>query len=78
MAASSKIEWTHATWNPVAGCTKISPGYKHCYAERLSRRLKAMGSPKYANGFCLTLHESALDLPLRWRQSRLIFVEFYE
>ncbi len=74
MAAGSGIEWTEATWNPLTGCTKVSPGCKHCYAERLAKRLKAMGNPKYANGFRLTLHESALDLPLRWTAPRTIFV----
>jgi protein gp37 len=74
MATSSGIEWTEATWNPLTGCTKVSPGCKHCYAERLSLRLRAMGSPKYANGFRLTLHEGALDLPLRWTKPRAIFV----
>lgn len=74
MANGSSIEWTEATWNPLTGCTKVSPGCKHCYAERLSKRLKAMGNPKYADGFHLTLHEGALDLPLRWRVPRTIFV----
>ncbi len=74
MATGSGIEWTEATWNPLTGCTKVSPGCKHCYAERLAKRLQAMGNPKYANGFCLTLHEGALDLPLRWRAPRTIFV----
>jgi protein gp37 len=70
----SKIEWTEATWNPVTGCTKISPGCKHCYAERMSRRLKAMGQPNYLNGFALTLQPHMLDLPLKWRKPRAIFV----
>lgn len=74
MATGSGIEWTEATWNPLTGCTKVSPGCKHCYAERLSKRLKAMGNPKYAEGFRPTLHEGALDLPLRWRAPRTIFV----
>ncbi len=52
--ATSKIEWTHSTWNPLTGCTKVSPGCRHCYAERMARRLRAMGMPKYANGFRLT------------------------
>ncbi len=55
MAINSSIEWTEATWNPVTGCTKISPGCMHCYAERMAKRLKAMGQPNYANGFKLTL-----------------------
>lgn len=72
--ATSSIEWTESTWNPLTGCTKISPGCKHCYAERMSRRLQAMGQPNYANGFELTLHEGAVDLPLRWRRPRKVFV----
>src|SRR5207247_3714879 len=74
MSDHSGIEWTDATWNPVTGCTKISPGCKHCYAERLARRLKAMGNPRYRRGFILTLHPDQLELPLRWRTSRRIFV----
>ena len=74
MAVGSSIEWTEATWNPVTGCTKISPGCKHCYAERMAHRLKAMGQANYANGFRLTLQPQMLDLPLRWRRSRTVFV----
>lgn len=74
MAALSAIEWTDATWGPVTGCTKVSPGCDHCYAERLAHRLQAMGNPKYVNAFDLTLHEDALELPLRWRQPKRIFV----
>ena len=74
MANNSHIEWTEATWNPLTGCTKISPGCKHCYAERLSGRLQAMGNPNYANGFQLTLHEHVLELPLTWKRPRTIFV----
>ncbi len=74
MSSQSKIEWTQATWNPLTGCTKVSPGCKFCYAERLSRRLRAMGNPSYANGFQLSLHEDIVRLPLRWRQPRTIFV----
>jgi protein gp37 len=73
MATNSSIEWTEATWNPLTGCTKISPGCKHCYAERLAKRLKAMGNPNYSNGFRLTLHEHALKLPLTWKKPRFIF-----
>ena len=62
------------TWNPLTGCTKISPGCKHCYAERISLRLQAIGAPKYSNGFALTLHEDTLDVPLRWKRPRMIFV----
>jgi protein gp37 len=70
----SKIEWTDATWNPVTGCTKISPGCKNCYAERMAERLKAMGQRNYANGFDLTLQPHMLELPLHWKKSRMIFV----
>jgi len=74
MANHSGIEWTESTWNPITGCTKISPGCKHCYAERMSHRLRAMGSPNYANGFKLTLHEQSLKIPLHWKKPRIIFV----
>ena len=74
MATKSNIEWTEATWNPVTGCTKISPGCKHCYAERMSLRLQAMGQRNYANGFDLTLHERMLEKPLSWKKPQLIFV----
>ena len=62
MAQGSSIEWTEATWNPVTGCTKISPGCKHCYAERMAKRLKAMRKPNYKNGFELTLQPQMLEL----------------
>ena len=74
MATNSPIEWTDATWNPVTGCTKISPGCKHCYAERLANRLQHMGQKNYANGFAVTLQPQMLDLPLRWKKPRRIFV----
>ena len=74
MGDKSAIEWTDATWNPVTGCTKISPGCKHCYAERLAARLQAMRNPRYSNGFRVTLHPDQIDLPLRWKQPRMIFV----
>jgi protein gp37 len=74
MAQISLIEWTNATWNPLTGCTKVSPGCKHCYAERMSQRLQAMGQPNYANGFALTLHEHTLGIPLHWRKPKRIFV----
>ena len=74
MAQNSKIEWTESTWNPVTGCTKISAGCKNCYAERMALRLRAAGSPNYANGFKVTLHPHALEIPLRWKQPRTIFV----
>ena len=74
MANNSPIEWTDATWNPVTGCTKISPGCKHCYAERLSIRLQAMGQANYRNGFELTLQPQMLERPLHWKHPRRIFV----
>jgi protein gp37 len=74
MGDNSAIEWTDATWNPVTGCTKISPGCKHCYAERLAARLLAMGNPRYRHGFDVTLHADQIELPLRWRRPRRIFV----
>ncbi len=74
MAQLSQIEWTDTTWNPVTGCTKISPGCKHCYAERMARRLSAMGQTRYRNGFETTLHHDLLEAPLRWRKPRLVFV----
>src|SRR6202521_215496 len=74
MATNSHIEWTDATWNPVTGCTKISPGCKHCYAERLSKRLKAMGQANYRDGFKLSLQPQMLELPLRWKTPKRIFV----
>ncbi|NPV58866.1 MAG: phage Gp37/Gp68 family protein [Actinobacteria bacterium] len=72
--ARSAIEWTESTWNPVTGCTKISLGCRHCYAERMSKRLKAMGHPNYTNGFRLTTHEHVLEMPLRWKRPQAIFV----
>ena len=74
MALQSSIEWTEATWNPVTGCSKISSGCKHCYAERMAFRLQAMGQANYRNGFKVTLHEDVLDLPLRWKRPQTIFV----
>lgn len=74
MADKSHIEWTEATWNPVTGCTKISAGCKNCYAERLARRLHAMGNHRYRNGFEVTRHEDALNLPKAWKSPKVIFV----
>ena len=74
MATKSSIEWTESTWNPVTGCTKISPGCKHCYAERMAKRLKAMGNRSYMNGFKLTLQPHILEIPLRWKKPQTIFV----
>lgn len=74
MGQNSAIEWTGSTWNPVTGCVKISPGCMHCYAERMAKRLQAMGQPNYAKGFKLALHEHALELPLKWKKPQTIFV----
>lgn len=74
MAQGSGIEWTESTWNPVTGCTKISPGCKYCYAERMAERLQAMGQANYANGFQLTLQPHMLELPLKWKKPQTIFV----
>ena len=74
MAQASSIEWTESTWNPVTGCTKISPGCAHCYATRMAKRLQAMGQPRYRNGFRVTLQPDVVELPLRWRRPRMIFV----
>lgn len=74
MGDRSSIEWTDATWNPVTGCSKVSPGCQHCYAERLAHRLKAMGVPTYRNAFEVTLHPHVLDRPLHWRRPRRVFV----
>ncbi|MGB0454569.1 MAG: DUF5131 family protein, partial [Bacteriovoracaceae bacterium] len=72
--AQSKIEWTEATWNPTTGCTKISPGCTNCYAERMAKRLKAMGVERYSNEFSLTCHEDVLAIPKKWKKPRVIFV----
>ncbi|MCZ7556104.1 MAG: phage Gp37/Gp68 family protein [Bacteroidia bacterium] len=74
MPTKSSIEWTESTWNPVTGCSKISTGCKHCYAERMAKRLHAMGQANYRNGFEVTLHRHALELPLRLRKPQVIFV----
>ncbi len=70
----TKIEWTESTWNPVTGCTKISDGCLNCYAERMAKRLKAMGQLNYKNGFELTIHPNSLELPLQWKKPQMIFV----
>lgn len=72
--SKTNIEWTEVTWNPTTGCDKVSAGCRECYAEGLSKRLKAMGSPKYANGFDLTLHPNELEAPYRWTKPRTVFV----
>ncbi len=72
--SATKIEWTDKTWNPVTGCTKISTGCAHCYAETMTNRLHAMSVAKYENGFRPTVHESTLDEPLNWIKPHTIFV----
>lgn len=74
MAGNTSIEWTEATWNPVTGCTKVSQGCKNCYAERMAKRLYAMGSSRYTNGFKVTLHHDLIDRPRSWIKPRKIFV----
>ena len=74
MSNKSSIEWTDSTWNPVTGCNKVSPGCKHCYAERMAQRLRAMGQANYQNGFELTLQEHMLNKPLQIKKPQLIFV----
>lgn len=83
MSDRSAIEWTGATWNPVTGCDRVSPGCDHCYAMTLAKRLKAMGSDKYQTdgdprtsgpGFGVTIHPRSLDEPFRWRSPRTVFV----
>jgi protein gp37 len=72
--AQSNIEWTELTWNPVTGCNKISPGCKFCYAEVMSKRLKAMGIEKYKDGFSIRLHYNELTTPFTWKKSKVVFV----
>lgn len=74
MALRSGIEWTESTWNPVTGCDKVSPGCKYCYAEKMAKRLQAMGQPNYRNGFKVTLQPKMLELPLQWKRPQKIFV----
>jgi len=74
MAQTSRIEWTEATWNPTVGCTKISPGCEHCYAEAMAKRLHAMSTPGYENGFRLTILPDRLNEPLRRKKPTIYFV----
>jgi protein gp37 len=74
MPQPTKIEWTGTSWNPVTGCTKISPGCQHCYAERMAKRLQKMGQQKYKDGFKVTLHYEELEQPLKWKKPQVIFV----
>lgn len=74
MAQSSKIEWTGYSWNPVTGCSKISSGCNNCYAERMAKRLQAMGNPRYADGFRVKTHIDLISVPKKWIKPRAIFV----
>ena len=74
MGTESAIEWTERTWNPTTGCTKVSPGCKHCYAEVMARRLQAMGAPGYERGFKLALQPHRLEEPLRRKRPTTYFV----
>jgi protein gp37 len=74
MTSRSRIEWTEQTWNPTTGCTKVSPGCKHCYAEGMARRLQAMGVNGYENGFELALHSERLAQPLTRKKHTIYFV----
>ncbi len=74
MGNDTRIEWTNSTWNPVTGCTKVSEGCRNCYAERLAFRLREMGVKNYQNGFKVTLHPDALEKPLHWKKSQMVFV----
>ena len=72
--AKSSIEWTQMTWNPTTGCDKLSAGCKYCYAEEMTRRLKAMGQEKYSAGFEFRMHDSAVNIPYTWRKPQVVFV----
>lgn len=74
MNTKSKIEWTETTWNPITGCSKISSGCQFCYAERMAKRLQAMGKPTYQNGFQVTIHPELFENPLNIKKSKIIFV----
>src|SRR2546430_11861921 len=74
MSGKSEIEWTDATWNPVRGCTKISPGCKHCYAEVFAERFRGVKGHPYEQGFDLRLVPDKLVEPLRWRTPKMVFV----
>src|ERR1700683_4110176 len=74
MSAESKIEWTDATWNPVRGCTKISPGCAHCYAETFAERFRGVPGHPYEQGFDLRLVPEKLTDPITWAKPKMIFV----
>lgn len=70
------IEWAEESWNPTTGCTRVSPGCAHCWAERMARRLRGMGRERYADGFRVTTHEDLLERPLHWVKPRRAYVSF--
>ena len=72
--STTTIEWTEVTWNPVTGCSKVSPGCLNCYAERMAKRLQAMGQRNYRDGFAVRTHDHMLELPLKWVKPRMVFV----
>src|SRR5215203_5267836 len=74
LSENSKIEWTEATWNPVRGCDKVSPGCKHCYAETFAERFRGVPGSAYEQGFDLRLVPESLELPKRWKRGRMVFV----
>lgn len=74
MASKSSIEWTEVTWNPVTGCDKVSAGCKNCYAERMAKRLQAMGVEQYSDGFKLRLAPHTLNYPRKWKSKKIVFV----
>ena len=74
MPGKTKIEWTESSWNPITGCSPISPGCAHCYAARFAKRLQAMGNPRYKNAFEVTIHEDLINAPLSWKKPQMIFV----
>lgn len=74
MGNKTQIEWTQATWNPVTGCTKVSEGCRNCYAQRMSKRLQAMGQANYRDGFQVRIHEHMLSRPLQWKKPQTVFV----
>ena len=74
MAETTAIEWTETTWNPVTGCSKITPGCEHCYAERMAERFRGVANHHFETGFAVTLREQRLTQPLRWRRPRRVFV----
>lgn len=75
MSRTTNIKWTQSTWNPITGCTPISPGCANCYAKKMAKRLKAMGIPEYKDEFKVTVHPHRFNMPLSWRKPRLVFVD---